>query len=72
MTAWESKSVSCVVSYFVAIADTMGSAGFCSNYQGITLQFTGADHKALFDIYFGSSTVGQVERLKLAVNTGTA
>ena len=72
MTAWESKSASCIVSYFVAIADIMGNAKFRSRYQGITFQFTGADHHALFDIYFGSSAAGQVERLKLAVNTGTA
>ena len=38
-----------VVSYFVDNKDSMGSAGFRSNYQGITFQFTSADHKALFD-----------------------
>ena len=38
-----------VVSYFVDKKDAMGSAGFRSIYQGMTFQFTGADHKALFD-----------------------
>ena len=38
-----------VVSYFVDNKDSMGSAGFRSHYQGITFQFTSADHKALFD-----------------------
>ena len=38
-----------VVSYFVDKKDAVGSAGFRSIYQGITFQFTGADHKALFD-----------------------
>ena len=38
-----------VVSYFVDNKDSIGSASFRSNYQGITFQFTSAEHKALFD-----------------------
>ena len=38
-----------VVSYFVDNKDAMGNAGFRSSYQGITFQFTSAEHKALFD-----------------------
>ena len=38
-----------VVSYFVDNKDSIGSASFRSNYQGITFQFTSAEHKALFE-----------------------
>ena len=38
-----------VVSYFVDNKDSIGSASFRSNYQGITFQFTSAEHKVLFD-----------------------
>lgn len=38
-----------VVSYFVDNKDAMGSPTYRSNYQGITFQFSSAEHKALFD-----------------------